>query len=215
MSFLSKLQNNDTVESTTEVKQAQPSSMKVVDEDFQEDGAGVTEQLESLYSDIEYMNSKFPNHTIRSLADYAKDLEAKASESRKQAASSGNVQDHGIIPGHIFAILDSLDQATADSADVGIVEVDDKGVIKLYNNYEAELAGVEKTQVFGKNFFTEVAPCTNNRLFLGAFKQGVESNAIDKKFNYTFTYKMKPTPVIIQIYRESQSNRNFIFVLKR
>lgn len=176
----------------------------------------VTAQLESLYSDVEYLTKAFPDHNIRSLTDYAKNLESQVKQQLQKAVQSGAIEDHGLIPGEIFAMLSGLDQAMCDSAtNIGIVEVDDSGIIKLYNDYEANLAGVDKKSVFGRNFFTEVAPCTNNRLFLGAFKQGVQTNTMDKKFNYTFTYKMKPTPVVIQIYRDSSSKRNFIFVQKR
>lgn len=215
MSFLNKLKQEAPAqdEHETPTNESRPA-MKVV-KDEGEAQVGVTEQLESIYADIDYMNQAFPDHDIRSLTDYAKDLETKNREGIKKAVESGDVQDHGIIPGEVFANLASLTQEQADHANVGIVEVDDKGVIKLYNDYEAELASLEKNSVFGRNFFTQVAPCTNNRLFLGAFKQGVQSNAIDKNFNYTFTYKMKPTPVVIQIYREPESKRNYIFVLKR
>ncbi|MBC7419895.1 MAG: photoactive yellow protein [Bdellovibrio sp.] len=121
-----------------------------------------------------------------------------------------------MIPGNVFANISGLSQEAADATtEVGIVEVDDTGAIKIYNKYESDLAGVALSNAVGKNFFIQVAPCTNNRLFMGTFKTGVQLGNMDKKFNYTFTYKMKPTPVTIHLYRDTQSARNFIFVKRR
>ena len=111
--------------------------------------------------------------------------------------------------------LGYLSRDQADAANFGIVKVDDQGQILLYNRYESELAGVPVASAEGKNFFTQVAICTNNRLFFGKFKDGVASGHLDVSFNYVFTYKMKPTNVIIQLYRDQASYTNWIFVKKK
>ena len=111
--------------------------------------------------------------------------------------------------------LGYLSRDQADAAQFGIVKVDDQGQILLYNRYESELAGFPVASAEGKNFFTQVAICTNNRLFFGKFKDGVASGHLDVSFNYVFTYKMKPTNVIIQLYRDQASSTNWIFVKKK
>ena len=111
--------------------------------------------------------------------------------------------------------LGHLSRDQADGANFGIVKVDDQGQILLYNKYESELAGVPVASAEGKNFFTQVAICTNNRLFFGEFKDGVTSGHLDASFNYVFTYKMKPTNVMIQLYRDQASSTNWIFVKKK
>jgi photoactive yellow protein len=110
--------------------------------------------------------------------------------------------------------LSTPDRTTVDGADFGVVQVDNEGTIVLYNKYEAELAGVEPSFAEGRNFFTQVAPCSNNRLFFGKFKDGVAKGAIDESFKYTFTYKMKPTPVDVRIYRDTTTSQNWLFVKK-
>ena len=112
-------------------------------------------------------------------------------------------------------VLDSLAQLTRTQADAqrfGVVQVTDEGVVKLYNRWESELAGVAVAAAEGRNFFTQVAPCTNNRLVLGKFKDGVAKGALDTEFNYTFTYKMKPTNVAIRLYRHAATGTNWVFV---
>lgn len=115
----------------------------------------------------------------------------------------------------ILGSLENLSRESADSKNYGVVKVDDAGIIQLYNKYESELAGVLVANAEGKNFFTQVAICTNNRLFYGKFKEGIGKGQLDTTFYYVFTYKMKPTNVIIRIYRDSATKTNWIFIKKR
>jgi photoactive yellow protein len=119
------------------------------------------------------------------------------------------------VPGNVLSSLGSLSRSQADSFDFGVVKVDDSGVIQLYNKYESELAGVAPATAEGKNFFTHIAPCTNNRLFYGRFKDGVAADSLNVTLPYTFTYKMKPTNVLVQMYRDSATKTNWVFVKKR
>ncbi|MCX8000611.1 MAG: photoactive yellow protein, partial [Leptospiraceae bacterium] len=69
--------------------------------------------------------------------------------------------------------LNFLSAAEADTYPFGIIKVSDEGIIEIYNRYESELAGVPIQNAVGKNFFTQVAICTNNKLFYGRFKEGI------------------------------------------
>ncbi len=111
--------------------------------------------------------------------------------------------------------IPAIDRSAADAQPYGVVQVDDQGVIKLYNKWESEMAGVPISVAEGSNFFTQVAACTNNRLVYGKFKDGVARNDLDTEFNYTFTYKMKPTNVRIRLYRHAGSGSNWVFVNTR
>ncbi|MEO0649321.1 MAG: photoactive yellow protein [Planctomycetota bacterium] len=115
---------------------------------------------------------------------------------------------------NLISQLPTLNRNTADGLDYGCIKVDDEGNIQLYNKWESDMAGVPVASAEGKNFFTQIAPCTNNRLCFGRFKDGVQSGSLDTEFNYTFTYKMKPTNVVIRLLRDS-SNNNWVFVSKR
>lgn len=205
---LSEQLNEQTSSMVENKNENAPNNVESINKGNSDAIASLEEQLVDIYQEVEYLTSKFPNHSIRSLTDLAISLQSKAD-------SAGQEVDNGIVPAKLMAKLSTLTQEEADAFDIGIVEVDDNGSIKLYNTYESELVGVQKDHAIGKNFFTTIAPCTNNRLFLGAFKGGVQSNSLDKEFNYTFTYKVKPTPVTIHLYRDASSNRNYIFVKKR
>lgn len=119
------------------------------------------------------------------------------------------------VPDNVFDKLPQMSRSDVDAQSFGIVKVDDAGVIKLYNKYESDLVGVPVSSAEGRNFFTQVAVCTNNRLVYGKFKEGVAADQLDTEFNYTFTYKTKPTNVQIHMYRHKASKTNWILVSSR
>ncbi len=119
------------------------------------------------------------------------------------------------VPSDVISRIASMNPSALNNLDFGVVKVDDTGVIEFYNHYESEMAGVDPSIAEGGNFFTEVAPCSNNRLFRGRFKDGVANGQLDETFSYTFTYKMKPTLVDVHLYRDPSSQTNWIFVKKQ
>jgi len=92
--------------------------------------------------------------------------------------------------------------------------MNDEGIVQFYNRYESNLSGVDPEEAVGTNFFTELAPCSNNPLFLGRFKEGIDEGALDEHFTYTFTYKMRPTLVDVRLYRDEAGN-NWVLIQKR
>ncbi|MEF8816696.1 MAG: PAS domain-containing protein [Salinibacter sp.] len=110
--------------------------------------------------------------------------------------------------------LRHADEGELDAAPFGIIQIDDAGVVQFYNRYESNLSGVDPEDAVGTNFFTELAPCSNNPLFLGRFKDGVREGELDEYFTYTFTYKMRPTLVDVHLYRDTAGN-NWILIQKR
>lgn len=103
---------------------------------------------------------------------------------------------------------------TLNEAPFGIVQVDDDGIVQFYNRYESQLAGVDPEDAMGRNFFTQLAPCSSNRLFHGRFKKGIREGALDERFTYTFTYKMSPTLVQVRMHKDQEGN-NWIMIRKR
>jgi photoactive yellow protein len=128
---------------------------------------------------------------------------------RKEAAQAPT-----FVPKELFTQLPKLRQSDIDKLPYGCVKVDDEGNIVLYNQYEADLASIDKSEALGKNFFRQIAPCTNNRLVFGRFKDGVNNNGLDVVVSYAFTYRMKPTLVDVHMYRHAESKTNWVFVKK-
>lgn len=100
----------------------------------------------------------------------------------------------------LLARLDAQTRLELDALPFGAVRTDAAGVVTEYNRYESQLAGVAPSEAIGRNFYTEVAPCTNNAVFYGSFKRGVAAGAYSLAFVYTFSYRMTPTPVRIHLH---------------
>lgn len=126
----------------------------------------------------------------------------------RQAQSSSN-----FLSAEFLTKVNSATPQELNAQNFGTVRVDDTGKILFYNRYESELAGIAASEAEGKNFFYDVAPCTNNRLFLGSFQKGVSDGQLHILFFYTFTYRMKPTYVKVVLYKD-RPGENWIFVQK-
>jgi len=119
----------------------------------------------------------------------------------KAAAGGGS-----FVPAAELSGLNSMSGAQVDALPYGAVKIDDRGTIQVYNRYESELGGIAPAHAIGKNFFTDIAPCTNNKVFRGCFTKGLEQGNADCLFSYTFTYKMKPTEVKVHLHRAGGVN---------
>lgn len=103
---------------------------------------------------------------------------------------------------------------TLHEAPFGIIRLDDDGIVEFYNRYESALSGIAPSDAIGKNFFTQLAPCSNSHLFQGRFKEGLQKGHLDEQFTYTFTYKMRPTLVDVRLYRD-EAGQNWVLIHKR
>ena len=111
----------------------------------------------------------------------------------------------------ILENLDSMSRSQIDYLPFGAIKVDGAGVTQIYNRTQAQFAGIPPNEAEGRNWFTDVAPCANNRMFFGRFQKGVEAGKLDAEFRYTFTYKLKPTIVSIKMF-QSAAGAYWIFV---
>lgn len=169
------------------------------------------EQLNSIYTDLEHLAKSFPGHNLRSLVDYALELHTKYGEQLAAAAEekSSSLQNHGIIPAHIFAKLDRLDEDGANAAQIAAVELDDAGKVVWITQFAQTITKAPVPS--SGNFFTEVCPGANNSLFFGRFRDGVFRKAMDTSFQYLLAYRTTPTAVHVHLIRESRTGKNFIF----
>ena len=82
-----------------------------------------------------------------------------------------------------------------DRLPFGVIKVDRKGTILFYNDTEGRLAGFAPANVVGRNFFRDIAPCTNRPEFLGRFLHGVKTGRFDVTFRYLFAFRSREAVV--------------------
>jgi photoactive yellow protein len=99
-----------------------------------------------------------------------------------------------------------------DKLPFGAIRLDKAGTILAFNQAEAELSGRRKETVLGKNFFTEVAPCTNVQEFAGRFREGVAVGRLHTVFPYVFDYKMDPRNVWVTLFYSNETDTAWVFV---
>jgi photoactive yellow protein len=108
--------------------------------------------------------------------------------------------------------IESYTGEELDQLPFGAIKLDHDGLILKYNQYESRLSGRSPEEVIGKNFFTEIAPCTNIQEFAGRFKDGVSKGQLNATFKYRFTFPKNPVDVEITMFSGSHDNTGWILV---
>lgn len=92
-----------------------------------------------------------------------------------------------------------IDFATLDLLPDGVIVVDASGKVLYYNAREEQIAGRKRENVIGKNFFTEVAPCTLVQTFYGRFQELVKQEGQRETFEFSFPFPDRPREVEITL----------------
>ncbi len=111
--------------------------------------------------------------------------------------------------------VDGMAIEAFDALPFGAIKLSPDGTIERYNAMEATISGRKSEDVIGKNFFTEVAPCTNVQEFAGRFREGVETGSLNAVFPYHFDFRMKPTDVWIRLHYSTTTGAAWVFVTQR
>lgn len=82
----------------------------------------------------------------------------------------------------------NIDVETLDLLPYGIIVLDRSGSVLYYNPREEQISGRQRASVLGRNFFTEIAPCTAVREFQGRFLELVERPDATVDFDFTFAF---------------------------
>lgn len=121
---------------------------------------------------------------------------------------SPTVEDsHGIclacLPGVFGVPVEDLGSLTRDDLDClpfGIVRLDEHDVVIAYNRAEASMAHLDRERVMGRNFFREVAPCTDVRELAGWIREARrtgESARTELDFVFRFPFGEKLVSIVL------------------
>ena len=111
--------------------------------------------------------------------------------SEEVITSNSRVPMLGSSPDPQGEALVRLTASEIDDLPFGYVALRSDGTVLRYNQYESDLARKDKRQVIGRNFFTEVAPCTQVQEFEGRFKAFVDdaSGPSTASFDFVFAFR--------------------------
>lgn len=108
--------------------------------------------------------------------------------------------------------IDRMTEQELDSLPFGAIRLDTTGKILTYNVTESKLTGRDPKRVIGRNFFTDVAPCTNVQAFAGRFREGVAKGDMHVIFPYRFDFEMAPRDVTVTLFYSKQTETAWVFV---
>jgi photoactive yellow protein len=111
---------------------------------------------------------------------------------------------HGICPACYRQLrgVPDLSEPELDALPFGIIVLSGDGTVLAYNHAEEALAGRQARDVIGRNFFTEVAPCTSVQTFQGEFRIFCLGTASSRTFQFTFRFPSGSVRVQIVFLRK-------------
>lgn len=109
-------------------------------------------------------------------------------------------------------VLARMTPQELDELAFGAIQLDAHGKVLAYNATEASITGRDAGDVVGRNFFRDVAPCTDTPRFRGVFDEGVRAGKLNTMFEYVFDYRMSPTRVKIHMKKAIVGDTYWIFV---
>ncbi|MGQ9831526.1 MAG: EAL domain-containing protein [Thermochromatium sp.] len=109
--------------------------------------------------------------------------------------------------------LDALSAEELDRLPFGAIRVDAEGRILFYSRTQVDIANRPVESVLGRNFFSEIAPCTVVPEFYGRFRQGVLAGHLETTFEFVFDFEMQPVRVRIAM-RNSERPGEFWILTK-
>ena len=130
-----------------------------------------------------------------------------------------NASDDRTINGAtVTEILDAADTMGPDELDrlpYGMIQLDRTGRILNYNAVESRLAMLRKEDAIGKQFFTEIAPCTKVQAFYGRFREGVIRESLDATFQFHFAFKQHPRDVTVRLFYSRRTRSVWVMISDR
>lgn len=100
-----------------------------------------------------------------------------------------------------------LSQQEADNLPYGLITLDATGTVIGYNEAESRLSGLAPSAVIGRNFFSDIAPCTRVRAFAGLYRHMVVTGEPDSahfEFVFRFGYGEKRVSILMTYSREAK-----------
>jgi photoactive yellow protein len=109
--------------------------------------------------------------------------------------------------------IDGLADTEIDTLDFGVIGFDGDGIVRRYNAFESQCAGLAPQRVLGHALFTVVAPCMNNFLVAQRFEDAAAAAAVlDATIDYVLTLRMRPVKVRLRLLAAPGAAMRYVLV---
>jgi photoactive yellow protein len=113
----------------------------------------------------------------------------------------------------LLARVESMSREELDLLPIGVIALDLDGNILEYNRLEGKMAHRDGPAQIGRNFFTDVAPCTATPEFEGRFRTlAADGQSGSMQFSYDFSFPWAEERVTITFLRAVGGDRIFVVV---
>jgi len=107
--------------------------------------------------------------------------------------------------------LKELSPEDFDAMAFGAIQLDQEGKVLAYNRWEANLARRKPSDVIGKNFFKDIAPCTDVAAFRGRLDNLAAKGESTYLLDFDFAFPWGKRRVRVRFLVEPDGNR-WVFV---
>lgn len=112
----------------------------------------------------------------------------------------------------LLETVDLMSTAELDLLPYGVIQLETTGRILKYNATESALASLPPSEAIGRQFFTEVAPCTRVQEFYGRFANGVIQESLDVSFPFHFAFKQHPRDVLVHLWFSRRTRSVWVLI---
>jgi photoactive yellow protein len=112
--------------------------------------------------------------------------------------------------------LAALDHQQLDELTFGVIGFGQDCLVKRYNRFETEAAGLNQNYVLGKHVFTQIAQCMNNYLVAQRYEDAwTTACSLDASLDYMLTWRMRPTKVKLRLLWSECSELAYVVLSPR
>jgi photoactive yellow protein len=114
---------------------------------------------------------------------------------------------------NIGVILNQLSDHDLDSLEFGVIGFDHDSIVRRYNAFESNAAGIAPERVLGKHLFSTVAQCMNNYMVAQRFEDSIGQQVmLDEIIDFVLTLRMRPTKVKLRLISATDMAMRYVLV---
>ena len=115
-------------------------------------------------------------------------------------------------PSRLVEGISHMTPAEIDRLPIGVLKLDADGTILSYSDTESRFSGVLRDEALGRNFFTDIAPCTSVSQFRERFSAGVRDGTLNEVMSYVFRFPKRQMRVMLDMRAAREPGQGWVFV---